>query len=70
MKKEIEKIEKQIETKKKELEKNEKHLNNYKSKVEKNKKEITELENKLMRETLRYNNMTFEDFQALLGNKD
>lgn len=73
-KKELEKIEQQINKKKADLVKNKeqqeikkKQLNDLKNREKIINNELTTLQNDYLRKTLDYNNMTFEEFKELMN---
>lgn len=73
-KKELEKIEQQIDKKKEDLVKNKeqqeikkKQLNDLKNREKIINNELTTLQNDYLRKTLDYNNMTFEEFKELMN---
>ena len=73
-KKELEKIEQQINKKKADLVKNQeqqkikkKQLSDLKNKEKTIKNELKALQNDYLRKTLDYNNMTFEEFKELMN---
>ena len=73
-KKELEKIEQQINKKKEDLVKNKeqqeikkKQLNDLKNREKIINNELTTLQNDYLRKTLDYNNMTFEEFKELMS---
>ena len=73
-KKELEKIEQQIDKKKRDLSKNKeqqeikkKQLNDLKNREKIINNELTTLQNDYLRKTLDYNNMTFEEFKELMN---
>lgn len=69
-KEEIEKLEKQISKKKKELQKAQDFLIKYEEKAETLTQELESLETKYIKETLKLNNMTFDEFKNLLEIKN
>ena len=70
LKEDIKRLESQISKKKKEKEKISTQLVELKSKEELLNKELEELENKYVRVTLKYNNMTFDEFIQLIGQEN